>query len=175
MDSLRLLEPADAAALHAIRLAALKSDPDAFMTTYEEERERTVEDFAERLRDHQRDPACAVLGGFAGGELAGMVGTTRGRRAREQHKAGIWGLWVMPSARRLGLGRALMTAALDHLDGVGGIEQVQLLVTSTQGAARALYRSLGFTRFGLEPRAVKAGGRYLDEEHMVLLLREVGA
>lgn len=171
MDAVRLLEPADADPLYALRLEALRSDPDAFLTTYDEECQRTAGDFAERLRDRARDPACAVLGGFTAGSLVGMVGTMRGRRAREQHKASIWGLWVAPAARRRGLARALMSAALDHLRAAGGIEQVQLLVTSSQAAARGLYVALGFTPFGFEPRAVKVGAaRYLDEEHMVLVL-----
>lgn len=167
MDAVRLLEPADADALFALRLEALASDPDAFLTTYDEERLRTALHFAERLRD----PACAVLGGFSGGGLVGMVGTLRGRRVRERHKASIWGMWVAPSARRRGLARSLMDAALDHLRTAGGVEQVQLLVTSSQAPARALYLSLGFTRFGFEARAMKlADGRYLDEEHMVRIL-----
>lgn len=171
MDAVRVLEPAEADALYALRLEALRGDPDAFLTTYEEERRRTAADFAERLADRARDPACAVVGGFTGGALVGMVGTVRGRRAREQHKATLWGLWVAPAARRRGLARALSSAALDQLRSAGGVEQVQLLVTSSQAAARALYLSLGFVRFGLEPRAMKLGnGRYLDEEHMVLVL-----
>ncbi|HEY8144504.1 MAG TPA: GNAT family N-acetyltransferase [Kofleriaceae bacterium] len=170
MFAIRLLEPSDAEALRALRLAALKSDPDAFLTTWEEERERTAADFAERLRDRARDPACSVHGGFDGGALSGMVGTMRGPRAREQHKAAIWGLWVAPLARRRGLARGLMRAAIDHLRTAGGVEQVQLLVTSSQTAAHELYLSLGFTSFGREARAMKVGERYLDEEHMVHVL-----
>jgi RimJ/RimL family protein N-acetyltransferase len=38
--------------------------------------------------------------------------------------------------------------------------------------ARNLYLSLGFKPFGLEPRAMRVGDRYFDEEHMVLSLDE---
>jgi len=34
--------------------------------------------------------------------------------------------------------------------------------------ARSLYRSLGFRSFGIEPRALKVDGSYVDQEHMVL-------
>jgi RimJ/RimL family protein N-acetyltransferase len=37
-------------------------------------------------------------------------------------------------------------------------------------AAQALYRSLGFKSFGIEPRAMRVGDKFYDEEHMVLQL-----
>jgi hypothetical protein len=51
---------------------------------------------------------------------------------------------------------------------LGGIA---LSVAITQAAAIALYQSL---RFGREHRALKIGGRYVDEEHMVLYLNSAG-
>ena len=39
-----------------------------------------------------------------------------------------------------------------------------------QDAARHLYRLLGFEVYGLEPRALKMGDQFLDEELMVLRL-----
>jgi RimJ/RimL family protein N-acetyltransferase len=36
--------------------------------------------------------------------------------------------------------------------------------------ARNLYLALGFKPFGLEPRAMRVGSQYFDEEHMVLRL-----
>uniref|UniRef100_A0A0S4UYH3 Acetyltransferase n=1 Tax=Ralstonia solanacearum TaxID=305 RepID=A0A0S4UYH3_RALSL len=36
--------------------------------------------------------------------------------------------------------------------------------------AQALYRSVGFEVFGVEPRALCVGGRFYDEAHMVLRL-----
>ena len=53
---------------------------------------------------------------------------------------------------------------------IEGLEQIVLSVTTTQPAAMGLYRSLGFASFGCERRALKVGGRYLDEEYMVLYL-----
>ncbi len=33
-----------------------------------------------------------------------------------------------------------------------------------------LFRACGFEPFGVEPRALRVGGRYVDEEQMVLFL-----
>jgi len=41
---------------------------------------------------------------------------------------------------------------------------------SGQEAARSLYLSLGFTTYGVEPRGLKVGERYFDDENMVLRL-----
>jgi hypothetical protein len=42
-------------------------------------------------------------------------------------------------------------------------------------AARALYRSLGFVVFGTEPRSLKVGQTYVDEDHMMLRLHNDAA
>ena len=41
-------------------------------------------------------------------------------------------------------------------------------LAATQQAAMRFYRSLGFESFGREPRALKIGERYVDEEYMIL-------
>ena len=51
-----------------------------------------------------------------------------------------------------------------------GVEQIILAVAAPQAAAVALYRSLGFVSFGREPRALKIGDSYVDEEYMILRL-----
>lgn len=169
--TIRLLTVADAEALYALRLEALATDPDAFLTTYDEERARGLDSFRARMVDSAEDPAAGVLGALVDGELAGMLGLFHSLRPRIAHKANVWGTWVAPHARRRGLARALLQAALDHLRRCDDIELVLLSVTGPQTAARALYESMGFESFGVEPRAMKDGDRYLDEEHMVLRLR----
>ena len=47
---------------------------------------------------------------------------------------------------------------------------ITLAVATVQPGARHLYRSLGVESFGCEPRALKIGDTYGDEEHMVLRL-----
>jgi hypothetical protein len=46
-----------------------------------------------------------------------------------------------------------------------GAEQIGLSDTTTQTAAIELYRSLGFESWGCEPKALKIGDRYMDEEY----------
>ncbi|HKB49055.1 MAG TPA: GNAT family N-acetyltransferase, partial [Ktedonobacterales bacterium] len=117
-------------------------------------------------------PDDRILGAFAGernNELVGMVGFKRESGAKNRHRGYIWGMYTAPEARGQGIGRALIEAALAHARTLPGLEQVNLSVVTSNAAARALYRSLGFEVYGLERRALKLpNGTYLDEEHMVL-------
>jgi len=80
----------------------------------------------------------------------------------------VWGVYVTPKARAAGIGRKLMRSLLERGLAVEGVEQVLLSVAATQEAAIRLYRSLGFEPFGREPRALKIGDQYVDEEYMIL-------
>ncbi|MCW1928107.1 GNAT family N-acetyltransferase [Bhargavaea beijingensis] len=43
-----------------------------------------------------------------------------------------------------------------------------MAVVSDNGPAKKLYTSLGFENYGTEPHALKVGGKYYDEDLMVL-------
>jgi predicted lactoylglutathione lyase len=52
------------------------------------------------------------------------------------------------------------------------LEQINLAVADGQAAARKLYLQLGFKTYGREPRALKVGNVYVDEDLMVLMLQK---
>jgi ribosomal protein S18 acetylase RimI-like enzyme len=75
-------------------------------------------------------------------------------------------VFVQPAWRGRGLSRALMQAALAHAR--EHVAAVHLSVTVGNHVARGLYERLGFTRYGIEPRALCIGGTFHDEELMWL-------
>jgi ribosomal protein S18 acetylase RimI-like enzyme len=99
-----------------------------------------------------------------------MVGVGRQNRVKRRHVAQIWGMFVAPAHRGVGIGRALVLAAIEHARSLEGLRKIQLSVITTQPAARALYESLGFRSFGIDPEALCVDGKYLDEEYMNLPL-----
>jgi ribosomal protein S18 acetylase RimI-like enzyme len=165
----RALREADAAAWLALRLEGLESEPNAFGMTAAAQREISVAAIAARFRDMPAGDA--TLGAFIGDELVGIATFRREAGEKDQHKGRIYGVYVAVAHRRAGIGRALLSALIAGARQHAAVEQILLAVTTTQTAARELYRALGFTTFGTEPRALKDGATYLDEDHMILFLR----
>lgn len=165
---IRPLDERDAARFRTVRLRALREEPEAFGSSYAEQVDRPLAYFEERLRPTAER---VTLGAFDGDILVGTVTFTRETGAKDQHKGVITTMYVTPEARGRGLGRALLLAAIEQARATPGVEQVHLGVVSRMAAARALYASLGFIAYGMEPHALKLGdGDYLDEELMVLWL-----
>lgn len=150
----------------ALRLRALKQEPESFGSSYEEAVQRPRADIEKMIVNSN---GAFVLGAFAP-ELVGVVGMFRAPGAKEKHKGGIWGMYVAPEFRGQGLGRALMNEAIARARTIPEVEELRLSVVTTNETAYKLYRSLGFTEYGLEPRALKLDDKYLDEYMMVLRL-----
>jgi RimJ/RimL family protein N-acetyltransferase len=167
----RKLTEADAGAYRAVRLRALREHPDAFGRAYEEA--QSLDEMTEDFRSQHDGGRAFILGAFDG-ELVGIVGCARERGRKNEHKALIWGMYVAPEAGGRGVGRALLSAAIERARAWPGLEQLWLSVGAHNARARALYRGCGFEPFGLERRALKLGDRYVDEEHLVLFLKDPG-
>jgi ribosomal protein S18 acetylase RimI-like enzyme len=165
---IRLLTSDDAGEWWKLRQESLQQDPEAFSSSPEDRQSLRAEEVRQRLSS---DPTeFFIVGAFEDRQLVGITGFQRQHGMKSCHKAGVWGVYVTPKWRGHGVGRRLMEALLKRASEIDGIEQILISVTATRTIASGLYRSLGFEPFGLEPRAVKVGDRYFDEEHMMLLL-----
>lgn len=165
----RALEADDARAYSALRLEALQRELFAFGRSASEFQARSLESVAAQLIE----PGSLTLGAFANGELVGIATLVPRDGEKERHKANIYGVYVAEHARGQGVARGLLTRLIEHARSLEGLEQVQISVSTRQHAASALYTSLGFVVFGREPRALKVGSEYTDEEHMVLHLTPI--
>ncbi len=166
---IRLLNGEDAAEWSRLRLEALKGDPEAFSSSVEQHKTLSMDDIRRRLGSGARDSF--VVGAFDTDKLVGMAGFVREFGPKTQHKGRIWGVYVAPEHRKQGIARMMFAKILERAQTIDGMERILISVTSTQTAATQFYRSLGFERFGLEPRALKIGERYIDEEYMVMSLK----
>lgn len=158
----RRLGPQDTAPFQALRLEGLAAHPCAFAATPEEESGQSLAEIAARLG---RQP---VFGAFVDGELAGIAGFAVPPRAKKRHKGQLWGVYVREAARGCGLGRALVAQVIEHAR--AQVVQLHAAVVTTNHAALGLYRTLGFTSYGVAPRGLACAGRYYDQELMVLML-----
>ena len=164
--TIRLLTPADAEAFVAIRREALTDAPLAFVESPEDDAALSLE-FVRTALD--RGPESVVFGAFAPA-LVGMLGVLRERSPKTAHKAHVWGVYVTPSERGHGIGRQLITTALDHVRGLAGVSHVHLSVAETAHAATRLYEHMEFETWGTEPSAIVFEGEAVAEVHMIKAL-----
>lgn len=159
---IRQLTAEDATLYKALRLEALRNHPEAFGSDYEAEKDRPVERYATRLESEQS----STIGAFREGELVGVVTIVCLEPIKMKHRANLFAMYVTPHARKQQIGRRLVQEALQRLKQHPVIEQIHLSVVQTNEAAKALYRSLGFESYAIEPRALKIDDTYHDEELM---------
>lgn len=164
---LRELTPDDAATYWAVRLRALREEPQAFGGDFEESKDRPMAEVEKRLAS---EGDSFTLGAFENGALIGTITLRWATETKLRHTAGVYGMYVAPEARGKGAGGALLDALLARARALPDLEQIYLAVVTTQAAARALYRSRGFEPYALLRRALKVGDTYLDEDAMVLWL-----
>jgi len=159
----RQLTQDDAEIFREIRLEALEQHPETFQATYESAAELPLDAFKQRLRQY------ALFGGFVDSELCGFVGFYPLKNPKISHKGLLWGMYVKETARGTGLAEAMVEHAK------GKVEQILLSVIEENERARRFYEKMGFEPYGLEPRALKIGNRYLGEEFRVRFLSEARA
>ncbi|WP_432722144.1 GNAT family N-acetyltransferase [Jeongeupia wiesaeckerbachi] len=165
--TIRRLLPADAARVHALRLAALQDTPSAFGSSHAEEQAMPLIHTENRLAPSADR---GLFGAFDGDELVGMVGLGRENPAKLAHKAIVWGMYVAPGYRSRGLGKALLAETLTLARGVADVRQINLCVNASNTAARRLYESAGFEAYGHEADALQVDGELHDEILMRLAL-----
>jgi ribosomal protein S18 acetylase RimI-like enzyme len=162
---IRRLTKTDAEIFWKFRLLALESEPTAFGESAAEHKKQTVKSFAQRL-----DPGdeSFVLGAFEGQDLVGMAGFYREAREKQRHTGHIWGVFISPPHRSQKIGRSLILGIIEQSRSLPGLKKIRLTVSAAQANARKLYAGLGFRTYGVEPRALRVGDEYFDEDLMFL-------
>jgi len=99
----------------------------------------------------------AIFGAFAP-ELVGIVGCVREASLRRPTRRTSRGMYVSAPHRGAGTGRKLMQQAMHSHRTLPGVLQVHLSVSEPSHQAAALYQSLGFRTWGVEPSALAVDG-----------------
>jgi ribosomal protein S18 acetylase RimI-like enzyme len=162
---IRILDGADAEAFHALRLHGLRSAPEAFGSSYEEERDLRIEDVRRRLDDRPN----GAFGAFADDVLVGVAAFAMNTKIKQRHKGLLWGVFVDKNWRGHNLGKRLTETVIDYAR--SHVDTLHATVMATNVSARALYLGLGFTVYGFEKDALRVNDQSYDNELLRLDLR----
>ncbi|WP_449539390.1 GNAT family N-acetyltransferase [Ferdinandcohnia sp. Marseille-Q9671] len=110
---IRKLIPEEAHAYWELRLKALKTEPNAFLVTYEEEKEK--ENPIRQYEKSFQSVDFQTLGAFEDGSLIGTVTLIRETRAKIRHRANIVAMYVDELHRGKGVAKALLEEAIKKL------------------------------------------------------------
>ncbi len=170
--NVRQLNRADAQAYQTLRLQALQESPTAFSASYEDEVGRSIDEVVARITPASDGSIC-MFGIFEQDELCGFVAVVHPQREKLRHCAELAGMYVAPAFRRRRLGRALLETAIAYIRSIPGVRQVKLGVNATNPAAKALYQSMGFESYGVEPDALNVDDTFYGEKLHSLRLTSV--
>lgn len=166
--TVRTLQPADWPMYRDLRLGALAEAPYAFGSTYAEESQRADDVWAARLAAPAQDAfrrACPLVAELDGAPV-GLTWIKLDDAGSDARTASLYQVWVAPRARGLGVGAALLDAAVAWARDVRATA-VNLDVTVGNGAAERLYLRAGFVPVGAP---VPQPGKPLFEQVMTLAL-----
>ena len=156
------LTPDQANLYVALRREMLLDSPWSFGASPEHDKGSDIDHMHKSLAR----PDFAVLAVIQNGRAIAAAGVRRDDATKRSHVALIWGVYVTPASRGQGLGRAVVSAAIEVARGWSGIDCVQLSVSKNAPAAQQLYESLGFEVWGIEPDAWRVNGVSYAEVHM---------
>lgn len=100
--------------------------------------------------------------------LASSASLQRYPGVKASHRALIGGVYTTPALRRQGFARALLDYTIDLATQWDGLRYLALSVSADSAGAIALYESLGFVQWGIEPNVIHIDGRDYDEVYLTL-------
>jgi len=173
---IRPLTANDLDAYLPLRQRALRECPLAFSASAEDDFASSREPMLQQLA---KAPDWMLFGAFEEGPsaslrmtLMGSAGLFRARAAKSSHRMHLWGMYVAPEHRGIGLGAKLLHAAIAHARVLGNVAWIDLGVTTAATAAMQLYERAGFIPYGVLRDALRFEGNSVDEVFMTLSLTD---
>ena len=127
-----------------LRLRALETEPQAFLSSYEEEAAYPDGKWQQRLEQAGKGKSWIFFARSLNGKLVGMIGGYRDDNDLKNHSAQIWGVYVDRQMRGRGIAKALMARMLEELESDPDVNMAILEVNTDQESAKGLYESFGF-------------------------------
>ncbi len=149
-----------------IWLECLKTFPDNFGPSYEEESENTTLKFSHVFNDSGTNDF--VFGAFSKDELVGICGFITERMKKTKHRGHITQMFVRNKFSGQGIGGKLLEESVKKAFSNSMIEQITLTVVSTNDRAIATYKKHGFKQYGVLENCIKNETGYIADLFFVL-------
>ena len=161
--SYKRVQPNEAKEFFDLRMVALKTDPDAFVATLEEEQKLSLEDVQHYLNKNY------VLGAYARtNELVGVLVFMEQERQKFSHIGILGGMYVHKNFRRYGIARELIQRMIVYLrEHHKKLYGLQLKVITSNFPAIRLYEDFGFSIWATEKNALQSEDIFFDQHHMM--------
>ena len=153
-----------APAYRRLILHAYEHAPDAFTSTPEERAAQPDTWWLKRIADPQGEGI--AFGAFDEGELVGTVALEFSSKTKTRHRVHVVGMFVADACRGLGVGKALIQAAVERTRARPDARVMVLTVTQGNQSAVGLYEACGFKPFGVEPMAILTPSGFKAKVHM---------
>jgi RimJ/RimL family protein N-acetyltransferase len=164
---IRLLTTADVAPYRVLRLKALQTNPESYLSTFESEKIKPLDSFMWELRYATSQPINGYYGVFVDDSLVGYAQLERSYLAKQKHIAYLYSLYIDSDYR----GKGFATKLLEHLTQLAKekaqIERVFITCNRKNLPAQTFYKKLGFKEYSIREKSVKLGNEYDDEVEMV--------
>jgi len=152
--------PTDAVLFSELRLEALRDNPVAFGSSYEDLK-NSIQEWAHRILQTNPQDGCNFVAEI-GQELQGMAAIRRESGRKRWHAAIIGGVFIRPTWRGFGIVDELLKFSIDW-----AINQqiviLKLAVVTTNHVALKVYQRHGFEIYGVDPKVILHEGVYYDE------------
>lgn len=163
------LEATDVQAYRELMLEAYEFAADAFTSTATESRAEPDAWWIKRIGSISSQTTS--VGVWDKGTLIGTVAVEYSTKPKTHHKALVIGMFVKPAYRSKGVGRLLMTRLIEIVVKRPEVELLSLTLTEGNEPALRLYRSVGFSVWGVEPHAIRTDSGFKGKVHMSLALQ----
>jgi len=145
-----------------LRLDALKEEPIAFGSSYDEEKSISEEEWRKRMKN--------AWFALSDDKLIGMIGYFQNNNVKTKHAANLYGFYVTKKYRGQGVGKKLIDSSLMHIQERKDVVKIKLTVNPKQVSAVKLYQNYGFNIVGQLKKELCVEGRYYDELIMEKIL-----
>lgn len=148
--------------LKKLRLEALKSEPIAFGSSFEEEVDAPKEEWQRRIGN--------TIFALNNGQPVGMINYVVSNRLKMKHIADIHAVYVNHGFRKQGIGNMLFSRALSLIKEHVEVRKIKLTVNPEQTQAVGLYKKYGFEVTGISRKELFFDGKFYDEMLMEMMV-----